>query len=81
MNRHPRITTAVWVLNSLGFLTYLAWLATSHERILHAREGVVFLLPCVAFLFVFIYLRAAHRTALEAEQDLKEDAWNAAHKP
>lgn len=81
MNRHPRITATIWVLNSIGFLAYLAWLATSHERILNAREGVVFLMPCVAFLFVFIYLRAAHRSAAEAGEDLKEDAWNAVHKP
>ena len=39
MNRHPRITAAIFALNSVGFLVYLVWLATSHERILNTREA------------------------------------------
>lgn len=80
MNRHPYITTTIWVLNSAGFVAYLMWLAGSHERILTEREGVLFLLPCVAFLFVFVCLRAARHRELEEEAESKENSWNAAHK-
>ncbi len=79
------MTAAVWVLNTLGFIAYLAWLAGSHERILTEREGVIFLLPCVAFIFVFVFLRSARRrdaeAAEEAAEEAKEESWNAAHKP
>lgn len=81
MRPHPRILAAVQAVNAIGFLAYLVWLATSHERIMNSREGVLFLLPCVAFLFVFACLRAARHRELEAAADAKEDAWNAVHKP
>ncbi len=88
MNPHPRITAAVWVLNAVGFILYLVWLASSHERILTEREGVLFLLPCVVFLFIFVFLRGARGHDEEAaedaaaeEKEAKETSWNAAHKP
>lgn len=81
MTPHRRILAIVWGVNTLGFIAYLVWLATSHERIMNSREGVVFLLPCVAFLFVFASLRSARHREMEAETDAKENEWNAAHKP
>jgi hypothetical protein len=57
MKWQARLTLIIQVLNSLGFVAYLVWLATSHERILYSRQGVFYLLPCVAFIFVFAYLR------------------------
>lgn len=80
MTGHARVTAAVWVLNTLGFIAYLVWLASSHERILTEREGVLFLLPCVAFIFVFVCLRAASRRTAEDAEASKEDSWNAAHR-
>lgn len=79
MTPHPRLLAAVWVLNTLGFAGYLVWLATSHERIMNSREGVVFLLPCVVFLFVFACLRAVRPR--EADTNARETSWNAARKP
>lgn len=78
--QHSRIIAAIWILNTIGFVAYLIWLAGSHERILTEREGVLFLLPCVAFIFVFVYLRAARHKELEQEEEAKENSWNAAHK-
>lgn len=80
MTGHARVTVAVWVLNTLGFIAYLIWLASSHERILTEREGVIFLLPCVVFLFVFVSLRAASKRTAEDAEASKEDSWSAAHK-
>lgn len=81
MSARTRLTALVWILNSAGFLAYLAWLATCRERIMESREGVLFLLPCVVFLFVFASLWSARARDREAEEILKEDAWNEAHKP
>lgn len=81
MNARTGLTALIWVLNSVGFVAYLAWLATCRERIMESREGVLFLLPCVVFLFVFASLWSARVRDREAEAALKEDAWNEAHKP
>lgn len=61
MTARARLTLAVKIVNSAGFLAYLVWLATSHERIMYSRQGVLYLLPCVAFLFVFACLRYVPR--------------------
>jgi hypothetical protein len=57
MKARSRLTRVVQVLNTAGFVAYLVWLATGHERILYARQGVLYLLPCIAFVFVFACLR------------------------
>jgi hypothetical protein len=72
------LTALVWALNSAGFLAYLVWLATCRERIMEAREGVLYLLPCVAFLFVFACLLTAR--ARDAQIGAKESGWNEARK-
>lgn len=47
-----------WVilLNSIGLLGFLWWLTISRERILYTQEGVLYLLPCLPFFFVFFYV-------------------------
>lgn len=57
MKAQARLTLVVKIINSLGLAAYLVWLATSHERIMYSGQGVVYLLPCVAFIFVFACLR------------------------
>ncbi len=81
MTPHARMTLLVWALNTLGFIGYLAWLATCRERIMETREGVLYLLPCVVFLFVFACLWSARAREREAAIEAKENAWNEAHKP
>lgn len=51
------LTRALLALNALGLLLYLYWLATGSEHLFRTADGVVQLLPCLFFLFVFIYLR------------------------
>lgn len=46
----------VWVVNSAGFALYVLWLAARGRRIFFDPEGAIELLPCLAFLFVFIAL-------------------------
>lgn len=81
MTLRTGVTALVWFLNSVGFLAYLAWLATCRERIMETREGVLYLLPCVVFLFVFASLWSAQVREREVETAIKEDSWNEAHKP
>lgn len=45
------------IANGLGLLLYLYWLGTRSERLFHTVDGALQLLPCLLFLFVFIYLR------------------------
>lgn len=47
---------AVLVLNTVGLGVYLVWMSQLDPRVLYAQDGVVYFLPLVPFLFV--YLRA-----------------------
>jgi Ca2+/Na+ antiporter len=48
-----------WLLagDGAGLVIYLFWLATRGERLFYHADGVIYLLPCILFLFVFLYLR------------------------
>jgi hypothetical protein len=57
MNReHSTLRAAVAALNTLGLIGYLGWLVFGHERILYTQAGILFLLPCLPFVFVFAFL-------------------------
>lgn len=54
---NPRIKRAIWIFNSLGFIFYLVWLSTLDARAtLRSQDGILFYLPCVPFLFVYMLL-------------------------
>ncbi len=54
---NPGIRRAVWILNTLGFIFYLVWLSTLDARAtLRSQDGIIFYLPCVPFLFVYMLL-------------------------
>lgn len=53
----PMLKRGIWIVNSLGFVLFLAWLATMSDRqILREQDGILYFLPCVPFLFVFVLL-------------------------
>jgi hypothetical protein len=53
----PGLKRAVWILNTLGFIFYLVWLSTLDARqTLRSQDGILFYLPCVPFLFVYMLL-------------------------
>jgi hypothetical protein len=53
----PGLKRAVWILNTLGFIGYLAWLSTLDARAtLRSQDGILYYIPCVPFLFVFLLL-------------------------
>lgn len=49
----PGVVAAV---NGAGFVSYLFWLAGRGRRVFFDPQGVIYLLPCVAFIFVFACL-------------------------
>lgn len=59
----------VLAVNAAGFLGYLAWLALREDRILYAQDGILYVLPCVPFLFIFAYFVHAHRRAREEAEE------------
>ena len=53
----PGFKRWVWVVNTLGFVAFLAWLGCmSDKQILREQDGILYFLPCVPFLFVFVLL-------------------------
>ena len=54
---NPALKRAVWILNTFGFILYLVWLSTLDARAtLRSQDGIIYYLPCVPFLFVFMLL-------------------------
>ncbi len=62
----------ILLLNSAGFAAYLFWLAVGAGTIFDTQEGVLYVLPCIPFFFVYIYLFAG-RTAQDEEELLSND--------
>ena len=56
MSRRLSLLQVVAVVNGGGFVGYLLWLAGRGRRVFFDPQGVIYLLPCVAFLFVFACL-------------------------
>ena len=54
---NPNLKRAAWILNTLGFIFYLVWLSTLDARAtLRSQDGILFYIPCVPFLFVYMML-------------------------
>jgi 4-hydroxybenzoate polyprenyltransferase len=69
-----RLRRVVLVVNTVGLLVFLVWLAASGQRIFNTQEGVLYLLPCLPFFFVFAFLaRGAGEGAVD-EEGLDDDA-------
>lgn len=58
---HQRLHNVILLLNSAGLLGYLYWLVFGHQRILYTQNGVLYLLPCLPFAFVYLFLVKQHR--------------------
>ena len=53
----PVLKRGIWIVNTLGFVAFLGWLASLSDRqILREQDGILYFLPCVPFLFVFVLL-------------------------
>ena len=55
LSRPARIV--IFVCNSLGFALFLAWLISLHgQPVMREQEGILYFLPCLPFLFVYLML-------------------------
>ncbi len=53
----PMLKRGIWIVNTLGFALFLFWLASMSDRqLLREQDGILYFLPCVPFLFVFVLL-------------------------
>ncbi|MBR6021801.1 MAG: GNAT family N-acetyltransferase [Kiritimatiellae bacterium] len=51
----PRVRRLVVVLNTVGFALFLLWLFSLRDHaILREQEGILYYLPCLPFLFVYL---------------------------
>lgn len=52
-----------WVLlglNTLGLLGYLYWLVSRAGEFMYSQDGILYLLPCIPFFFVYLTLLRHH---------------------
>lgn len=56
MSERTRLEILVLVVNSIGFAGYLFWLVFRSTRIFYTQDGVLYLLPCVPFFFVYAFV-------------------------
>ena len=60
----------IFAVNALGFAGFLAWLASMSDRqILREQDGILYFLPCVPFLFVFVLLLEPKKKPEEKKPD------------
>ena len=67
--RPATLVNLVLAINTLGFLGYLGWQAMRDDKIFYVQDGVLYLLPCIPFIFVFAYLVHARRRAREEAEE------------
>jgi hypothetical protein len=57
------------VLNTVGLLVYLFWLVFKAGTFMYTQEGVLYLLPCLPFLFVYFSVFQQRRAADEEDEE------------
>jgi hypothetical protein len=50
------LRAVVLLLNTAGLAGYFAWLIFGGQRILYTQTGVMYLLPCLPFFFVYFFI-------------------------
>jgi len=64
-----RLHTIILLLNTAGLIGYLAWLVFGHEHILYNQKGVLYLLPCLPFTFIYLFLAKLRRPEDDYDHD------------
>jgi hypothetical protein len=78
MNLRPSMPGVVALVNGAGFVGYLFWIAGRGRRIFFDPQGIIYLLPCVAFVFVFACL--ASRRGQAPSEDTEHRTPNTQHR-
>ncbi|MBM4153782.1 MAG: hypothetical protein FJ221_01955 [Lentisphaerae bacterium] len=69
MSLRPSMPGVVAAVNGAGFVGYLFWIAGRGRRIFFDPQGIIYLLPCVAFIFVFACLASRKVQASSADDE------------
>lgn len=62
MSERSKLERLVLAVNTLGLVLYLFWLAFGGKRIMRTQDGVLYLLPCLPFFFVFVFILHRQKT-------------------
>lgn len=58
-----RLRRWVLALNTAGFALFLVWMVSLRDRaILREQDGILYFMPCVPFLFVYLLLMPPKET-------------------
>lgn len=61
-------------INTLGLLGYLYWLVfTPHKKILYSRDGIIYVIPFLLFIFVYLSLFRGQLRGRDEVPDLDQD--------
>jgi len=66
---HNKLFLVVLLANTAGLLAYFFWLVFGEARILYTQDGVLFLLPCLPFFFVYFFLFRGGKQEPEYHED------------
>jgi hypothetical protein len=69
MSPFGRTELILLVLNTLGLLGYLFWLVFRAGAFMYTQEGVLYLLPCLPFFFVYFSILHRYRASQDAEDE------------
>lgn len=70
----PRARIVILILNSLGFAFFLAWLISLREQpIMREQEGILYFLPALPFLFVYLMMMPRKKTPPPEEKKDAQD--------
>lgn len=76
---NPGIKRAALILNFLGFAGYLFWLTQFDlGESLRSQGGILFYVPCLPFLFVFVLMLPAkqgpkHKPWWQSDEDFEKE--------
>ena len=64
----------ILVLNTLGFALFLAWLISlKGQPIMREQEGILYFLPCLPFLFVYLMMMPRKKPPTPPAPEEKDD--------
>ena len=66
---NPTIKRVIWAVNTVGFVVYLVWLMQfSTGETMRSQDGILYYVPCLPFLFVYMLLANPRKPKSDADQ-------------
>ncbi len=64
-----RLRRWVLALNTAGFALFLVWMVSLRDRaILREQDGILYFMPCLPFLFVYLLMMPPKETGKKGEE-------------